>query len=92
MNLDDGPCPLCTEHVSAEDDPRLVGTPEGMRLAHRECLLRSVMGGIGHLTDHSYWCTVMHDPDGGMSYRDSALAVDHWVHVHGPGPGAGKGQ
>jgi hypothetical protein len=55
----------------------------GQTLAHRECLLRSVMGGIGHLTDHWHWCVAMHDPDGGMSYRQSAIAVDHWIRMHG---------
>jgi hypothetical protein len=46
---------------------------------HRECSLRSVMGGIGHLENHSYWCLTMKDPDGGLTYRESALRVDDWI-------------
>jgi hypothetical protein len=41
------------------------------------------MGGIGHLTDHYYWCKQMNDPDGGFTYRQSALLVDQWVANHG---------
>lgn len=47
----------------------------GLRGVHRECNLRSVVGGIGHLRDHARWCVREHDPDGGLSYRESALAV-----------------
>lgn len=50
---------------------------------HRECALRSVVGGIGHLTNHRHWCLEMHDPDAGLSYRDSALLVAAWVDEHG---------
>lgn len=43
---------------------------------HRECMLRGVTGGIGHLLDHDEWCIRQGDTDAGFSYRDSALAVD----------------
>lgn len=43
---------------------------------HRECMLRDVLGGIGHLLDHDEWCIRRGDPDAGFSYRESALAVD----------------
>ena len=80
-------CPLCEEPVTAEQarDPRAqpIGGLGGDRIAHRECLLRDVMGGIGHLTDHVYWCHEMHDPDGGRTLRQSALEVDAWLHEHG---------
>jgi hypothetical protein len=76
-------CVLCTEPVDPDDDTRPIGTEDGMRQAHRECLLRSVLGGIGHLTDHFYWCIQMHDPDGGCTYRQSALECDAWVRRHG---------
>lgn len=76
-------CGLCETEVRPGDDVRPLGTPEGPGLAHRECLLRNVLGGIGHLEDHNHWCNEMHDPDGGRSYRQSALEVDAWVHEHG---------
>lgn len=53
------------------------------RKVHVECGLREVMGGIGHLTNHAYWCKEMHDPDGGLSYRASALAVWGWIKDNG---------
>jgi hypothetical protein len=52
---------------------------------HRECMLRTVMGGIGHLTDHAFWCNGQGDPDMGLSFRESALAVDQWVHDQAKG-------
>ena len=76
-------CPLCEEPVTEDHDARPIGTEVGQQLAHRECLLRSVMGGIGHLTDHARWCLTAHDPDGGHTYRESALLVDQWVVDHG---------
>lgn len=48
---------------------------------HRECGLRMVMGGIGHLTDHDYYCRGELGPDAGLSYRLSALlAWQHFTH------------
>jgi hypothetical protein len=52
-------------------------------VAHRECLLRSALGGIGHLIDHEHFCRVKHDPDAGMTYRESAKLVDVWVQLKG---------
>lgn len=76
-------CALCSTAVADGESHRTINTPEGISPAHRECLLRSVLGGIGHLTAHEYWCLQQHDPDMGMNYRESALAVDQWVHEHG---------
>ena len=53
------------------------------RLAHRSCLLRTVLGGIGHLEDHAHWCGEMHDPDGGRTMRQSGIEVAAWVMEHG---------
>jgi hypothetical protein len=47
--------------------------------AHRECSLRSVLGGIGHLLDHGHFCNGGLGPDAGLDYRTSALMVDVWV-------------
>lgn len=48
--------------------------------AHRECALRNVLGGIGHILDHAHFCTGPLGPDAGLDYRTSALLVDVWVH------------
>lgn len=85
-------CPLCQTEVDENDEVGAVSVhvdftdpkfPVTMRAAHRECLLRSVVGGIGHLRDHRYWCEIMNDPDGGMTYRESALQVALWVEKYG---------
>ena len=80
-------CPLCDEPVTAEQsaDPgaqRLDGLG-GYRVAHRECLLRDVMGGIGHLENHAFWCIEADDPDAGRTLRQSAIEVDEWVRTRG---------
>lgn len=80
------PCPLCEEPVTLDqinDRATRVGGLGGNRIAHRECLLRSTLGGIGHFEDHARWCVELGDPDGGRTYRRSALEVDEWVHEHG---------
>jgi hypothetical protein len=50
---------------------------------HRECSLREVIGGIGHLIAHEYWCRQHHDPDAGLTYRQSAMLTDLYVHLVG---------
>lgn len=84
------PCLLCGEPIEDNDQGTFMfdaadvmrGTAPTMRPAHRECSLRSVLGGIGHLEDHHHWCQHEGDPDGGRSYRQSALEVWSWV-MHG---------
>lgn len=80
-------CPLC-------DDPEPVlpveageSTVDG-RLTHRDCLLRVVLGGIGHLESHAYWCRERGDPDGGRTARQSAIETAAWVRKHGIGAAA----
>lgn len=75
-------CVLCEQTIGAGEDTRPMGGPTGPSLAHRECLLRSVLGGIGHLEDHQHWCIEVEDPDGGRTYRQSAIEVEKWVHEH----------
>jgi hypothetical protein len=48
---------------------------------HRECSLRSVMGGIGHIVDHARYCHGDLGTDAGLPYRVSALLV--WMHLQG---------
>lgn len=59
------------------------GHPDGMYPFHYECSTRAALGGIGHFKDHAFWCLQMHDPDAGLSYRESALQVVEWVNEHG---------
>jgi hypothetical protein len=77
-------CVLCNESM---------GRTPSISLAqpmHRECVLRSTMGGIGHLIAHHYWCSQVGDPDAGLTYRQSALLVDAFVAVVGPEEAASR--
>ena len=78
-------CPLCWEQIGEGEELALGGIwVEGnYRRAHRECALRNVLGGIGHLRDHALWCIERKDPDAGLSFRESAKLVDGWVREHG---------
>lgn len=78
-------CLLCTEPIEAGHQGSFMfdGFSFHPRPVHRECSLREVVGGIGHLEDHHRWCQHEHDPDGGRSYRQSALEVWTWVMHHG---------
>lgn len=71
-------CELCEEPCLREE--RALVHP---LIAHRQCLLRSTVGGIGHLIGHDYWCTERHDPDAGLTYRQSAILVAVYVAVVG---------
>lgn len=78
-------CIYCGERVRHDDS---VGQPimneRGVWVfPHRECALRQVLGGIGHIRDHAYWCGKMHDPDAGLGYRQSARLVWQWVVANG---------
>ena len=65
-------CMLCDEPIKKWDAWAPVNPHQ---VAHNECTVRSAVGGIGHLLAHPYWCTEMHDPDAGLSYRQSANMV-----------------
>jgi hypothetical protein len=53
------------------------------RWMHDDCALRQVLGGIGHLVAHEYWCVQHGDPDAGLTYRQSALLVYQWTQIVG---------
>ena len=76
-------CPLCDEPVGDDVGPAPLYTQEGPRAVHHQCMLREVMGGIGHLVAHEWWCEQKHDPDAGLTRRQSSLLVEAWVHVMG---------
>lgn len=67
-----GTCQLCGEEMVVRDEPY-----------HRQCMLREVSGGIGHHIAHPYWCEQMHDPDAGLTRRQSALLADLYVALVG---------
>jgi hypothetical protein len=85
------PCEMCGEAIQVFDRGSFIGAMRGeegnwvpiLAPVHRECSLRSVMGGIGHLQNHLTWCLERHDPDAGFSYRQSALMVWDWIADHG---------
>lgn len=78
-------CLLCNEPLLEGEQLAHHGLlVDGVRRdVHRECMLRSVVGGIGHLEDHHTWCVIAGDSDGGRTYRQSSIEVDAWVHEHG---------
>lgn len=72
-------CWHCNEPILEGEDRADIITMD----VHRECSLRSVIGGIGHLIDHAHFCHGPLGPDAGLDYRTSALLVDVWVHRKG---------
>jgi hypothetical protein len=76
-------CPICDEAIDSPDTIVLY-TEDGPRPSHRECMLREVMGGIGHHLGHEYWCTQRDDPDAGLTRRQSAVMVAKLLELLGP--------
>jgi hypothetical protein len=79
---------MCDQPVVPGGDisPTSLFTENGRQTAHRSCMLREVIGGIGHLIAHDYWCVQHHDPDAGLTRRQSALLVDVYVATVGTEP------
>lgn len=79
------PCALCEVLIVAGDRGNFIGIPAEPYYGpvHRECSLRSVMGGIGHITNHLRWCLEEGDPDAGLGYRRSSILVWEWISDHG---------
>lgn len=69
-------CMHCRQQFVEGDNGAIL--PTGFA-THRECSLRSVMGGIGHVVDHATYCRGEHGPDAGLTYRQSAWLL--WRHV-----------
>jgi len=67
-------CLLCDEPM--EVDQR---SASDVVAIHRECALRNVTGGIGHLLSHRTFCMGDKGPDAGMDYRTSALMVALYI-------------
>lgn len=70
-------CFLCEEPINPGEHTQPLNA--GLHMAHRECLLRNMLGGIGHLENHNYWCNQVGDPDGGRTYRQSGIECDQWI-------------
>lgn len=66
-------CFQCEEPIREGDGG---GTYESGLVVHKECNLRSVMGGIGHLVDHARYCAT--DTDAGLGRRVSSKMVWEW--------------
>ena len=73
-------CIMCDEPIGKFDAWAPLNTQQ---YAHHECSLRMVLGGIGHQLAHEYWCKEQHDPDAGLTYRQSARMVQSLVDVLG---------
>jgi hypothetical protein len=65
-------CMYCREAVQEGDQGTINA---GGWIGHRECGLRNVLGGIGHLVDHLRYCKGDLGPDAGLTRRQSALLV-----------------
>jgi hypothetical protein len=77
-------CLLCGEKIETGWRTYPVRDETGKEnRVHWECMLRQVLGGIGHLENHQHWCVEKGDPDGGRTYRTSALEVAQWVEARG---------
>ena len=74
-------CLWCSESIEAGDMGGWLASGEPY---HQECTYRNVVGGIGHLENHTLWCTHRGDPDGGRTYRQSALEVWALRPLRGP--------
>ena len=81
INGNGGICVLCDEGIDQRYDAWVPLNPA--QYAHHECSLREVVGGIGHQIAHEYWCKERHDPNAGLTYRQSAKLVLALVDVLG---------
>jgi len=68
-------CVWCEEAIRPGDNGRI--SPVGHTL-HRECQVRAVLGGIGHLVDHERYCHSELGTDAGLTRRQSSLLVWEW--------------
>lgn len=83
-------CILCNEEIASFD----AWVPlNAVQYAHHCCSLREVMGGIGHLIAHDYWCgDPRHDPDAGLTYHQSAKLVSEFVSILGVEEAVARGR
>ena len=72
-------CILCSTPILEGEQGSFMGSEKGLVPAHKECSLRSVLGGIGHHLDHLHWCREIGDPDMGLTYRESAKQTWTWI-------------
>ncbi len=73
-----GECFLCEEPIVEGEALADTNLP-----AHKECMLRSITGGIEHLTappDHPVGSCYR---DSTLTYRESSIAAAEWVEQHG---------
>lgn len=75
-------CVLCDEAIQEGDRGSFLGTPAGYRPVHRECSLRSVRGGIEHLTAGPHKVGTCYIGST-LTYRQSALQAWEWHRANG---------
>lgn len=79
-------CLLCDEPIVASDRGLMMTGERGGRWSllpiHRECELRSVIGGIEHLTAGPHAVGSCYE-GATLTYRQSALQAWDWVQQHG---------
>lgn len=75
------PCPLCEEPI-LPDEHLYDGTVNGLP-THSECMLRSVVGGIEHLTAPAGHALGSCYDGSNLSYRESSEQAAAWVAEHG---------
>jgi hypothetical protein len=87
-------CTWCNDMFFADDSGKavpVIGATPVIQYMHRECLMRSVVGGLDHLSGRCICCSPDGAPDGlgglaaGMTAHQEALAVDEHVFRHGIG-------
>lgn len=79
-------CLICDRPISQGEqtpDPIYDGRDGSARFAHRACMVREVLGGIGHHIAHDYWCVDRGDPDAGLDRWQSAQLVELYVRLVG---------
>ena len=73
-------CCLCQEPITTHEAWISLNPSQ---FAHHCCEMREVIGGIGHLLAHHWWCLVKHDPDAGLTRHQSAQMVTALIDVLG---------
>lgn len=70
-------CEWCDELVTEDEGANLIHSPTGMKQIHAECMIRSVMGSVGHIQGRCC-CFVpgsVEDDPPGMTIREAAKAA-----------------
>jgi hypothetical protein len=79
-------CLFCDEPIAWGDSlaRHPINTEDGLRIAHEECALRAVIGGINHLRGLCTCCggTLEPDPPNVTKREAARLALAEWKRRH----------